>query len=396
MTTPSPESLWQGYSGRIFIAITIGWAGLQLGRGVIPPLLPTIMESLAFSPFLAGVALTVLAVANAACQFLGGRFADAWSRKTIIALALAVLIGGLAVLTIAVTYALFLAGVALVGIAAGLFFAPMRAALADVFIARRGEAYGVNEGVGAAATVGVAGLAAVLLLGGYWRVAFLPGLLIGIVGLVVLHRWHAESYVVRRAEIQFRQTFSGLLRNPITLVLLCAYSLVIFAMQGVFGFLPAMLQAERAFSPSAASLAYALIFVTGAFGMPLAGTVSDRVDRLAMAVGVTALAAIGLIVITLGNSVGLIVLGIVIFATGLLGFPPVMQSYLMGRFPDATMARDFGGFKTVYVGVGSLGPLYVGATAEVTGYVPAFWGLAACLFVSGLLIASVRIWIGSS
>lgn len=68
------ESLFSGYSGRVFLAIAVGWLGLRLGRGVVAPLLPTVIDRLAITPFLAGVALTAMTVLKAVCQFLGGLF----------------------------------------------------------------------------------------------------------------------------------------------------------------------------------------------------------------------------------------------------------------------------------------------------------------------------------
>ena len=385
------EHILRGYSGRIFIAITLSWAGLQLGRGVIPPLLPAIMDSLAITPFLAGLALTVLTVTNAGLQFLGGRLADAWSRKTVVMCSLIVLLAGLIVLLGAVNYPLFLLGVALVGSASGLFFTPMRASLADVFVSRRGRAYGVNEGVGSAAVVLAAAVAAIVLWWSYWRIAFVPGLVLVIVSVVVVHRWHGGGYVIGRVSLEAQSTFRGLVRARPMVLLLASYGLVVFSIQGAFGFLPAMLQAEHGFSPSLASLGYAALFVTGAVGMPVAGVLSDRADRLLVAAIVTVLAGLGILGVTLAPSPVLIFGAIGIFAIGILGYPPVVQSHLMDVFPDERMAQDFGAFKTIYIAVGSLGPTYVGYTVEFWGYRPAFWGLGVCLFASSAIICGL--WI---
>jgi predicted MFS family arabinose efflux permease len=355
---------------------------------VLPPLLPAIIDDLAISPFRAGLALTTMTALNAAFQFLGGRFADAWSRKTVLAASLGVLVLGLAVLSGAVNYALLLAGAAVIGAAGGLFFVPMRAALADVFVARRGRAYGINEGIGSLATVGAAGIAVVVGVA-TWRSAFLPGLALSAVGLVVLHYWHRESYVVGRADLQFRGTAASVLGDPRTRLILVAYSLVVFAMKGAFGFLPAFLQAERSFSPALASTAYALLFVTGTVGMPLSGALSDRADRRTVAVAFVVVAAAGLAAVVAAPTAPLILVAVVVFAGGILGFPPVMQAYLMDRFADETMGRDFGGFKTVYLAVGSAGPAFVGYVADSWGYAPAYLSLAGCLVAAAFVVILV-------
>jgi predicted MFS family arabinose efflux permease len=383
------ESLVSGYSGQVFVAIAVGWAGLRLGRGVLPPLLPAVIDDLAISPFRAGLALTTMTALNAGFQFLGGRFGDAWTRKTVIAASLGVLLVGLAVLSGAVNYALLLAGTAVVGAASGLFFVPMRAALADIFVARRGRAYGINEGVGSLATVGAAGIAVVVVDLATWRSAFAPGFVLAALGLTVLHRWHRESYVIGRAEFQVRATVASVLGDLRTRLLLLAYSLVVFAMKGAFGFLPTFLQAERSFSPALASAAYALLFVTGAVGMPLSGALSDRADRRAVAVAFVVVAAVGLTAIVAAPTEPLILVAVAVFAGGILGFPPVMQAYLMDRFTDETMGRDFGGFKTVYLAAGSVGPAFVGYVADTWGYAPAYLSLAGCLVAAATVIGWV-------
>lgn len=380
------ESLVSGYSGRVFLAIAVGWAGLRLGRGVLPPLLPAIIDGLGITPFRAGLALTTMTALNAGFQFLGGRFADAWSRKTVLAASLGVLLAGLAVLSGAVNYPLLLVGAGVVGVASGLFFVPMRAALADLFVARRGRAYGLNEGVGSAATVGAAGVAVVALDVATWRSAFAPAFVLVVVGLVVLHRWHREPYVAGRAEFQLRETVVNVLGAPRIRPLLVAYSLVVFAMKGAFGFLPAFLQAEQGFSPTLASAAYALIFVSGTVGMPLSGALSDRADRRAVSVAFVVVAAVGLAGVVVASETPLVLLAVVVFAGGVLGFPPVMQAHLMDAFADETMGRDFGGFKTVYLAAGSVGPSFVGYVAATEGYALAYLWLAACLVVAAAVV----------
>ena len=388
-STPGEESLIAGYSGRVFVAIAIGWAGLRLGRGVLPPLLPAIIDGFAITSFGAGLALTTMTALNAAFQFLGGRLADAWSRKTLLAASLVVLLAGLTVLSGAVTYPLLLVGVALVGVAGGLFFVPMRAALADLFVARRGRAYGINEGIGSVASVAAAGVAAVVLSVATWRSAFLPGILLAGVGLFALHRWHREGYVVARAEVQLRETFANVFVAPRVRLLLLGYSLETFTLKGVFGFLPTYLQAQRDFSPAFASATYALLFVTGAVVMPLSGTLSDRLDRTHVAIGSVLVAAAGLAGIVAAPSAPVTVLAVVVFAGGILGFPPVMQAHLMDAFPDESMGRDFGGFKTVYLAAGSVGPAFVGYVAAAWGYAPAFLTLVGCLVASAAVIGWV-------
>lgn len=81
-----------------------------------------------------------------------------------------------------------------------------------------------------------------------------------------------------------------------------------------------------------------------------------------------------------------IALALVTFSAGIMPFPPVMQAHLMENFLDKNIGGDFGAFKTIYSGIGSLGPLYVGLIASWRDYTTAYLGLACCLLVSGAVI----------
>jgi MFS family permease len=163
-----------------------------------------------------------------------------------------------------------------------------------------------------------------------------------------------------------------------------------FVLQGAFNFLPTFLQRTKDFSPTLASASYGLLFVMGMVVMPISGTLSDRGERTTIAIGTLTVSAVGLAGVVAAGTTWLIVASVALFAAGLLGFPPVIQAYLMDHFPDESMGRDFGGFKTVYIAVGSLSPIYVGFVASQVGYDPAFWSLVGCLFLSAALIAAVR------
>jgi len=60
----------------------------------------------------------------------------------------------------------------------------------------------------------------------------------------------------------------------------------------------------------------------------------------------------------------------------------------MDLFPDDSLGGDFGASKTVYTGIGSLGPTYVGVAAAHFSYTAAFAGLTVMLFLAiGLVVA---------
>lgn len=142
----STESMLTGYAGQASILLAVRWFITQLGRELIPPLLPTIIDRLEITPFLAGLALTFLWAVYALIQYPGGRLSDRLSRKTVLAVGLVLLISGFTTLMTTTTYVVLFVGFALVGVGAGMYFISMRALLSDLFTDRRGESFRPQPG----------------------------------------------------------------------------------------------------------------------------------------------------------------------------------------------------------------------------------------------------------
>jgi MFS family permease len=152
------------------------------------------------------------------------------------------------------------------------------------------------------------------------------------------------------------------------------------------GFLPTLLQVDQGFTSTQASLVYASVFVVGLLVKPVAGQLSDRIRRLTVAIGSFVLGIGGLAVLIAANSIPMAVLGTAGYALGHRSFPPVMQAYLMDRFPDESMAGDLGAIRTVYIALGSLGPTYVGYVATKLSYTAAYTGFIGCFAVGIALL----------
>lgn len=381
-----PEQLLTGYTGRIATALAVAWLAIVFGRGAIPPLLPAIVEELRITPAAAGVALTVMWGLYALLQFPGGRLSDQLSRTVVIALGIGVLIAGFVVVLSASGYPVFLLGVALLGVGGGLYFSPARAFIADLFVRRRGQAFGLQTAASMVGGVLAATVAAAVLAFATWRVAFLPSIAILAVALALLLRWSRESYAVSRIQLDLGPTIARLVRNPRVPILVVGFSLFGFASQGFLGFLPTMLQAAKGFSPSLASGSFALVFVVGIVAGPSAGRLGDWLPRTHVVVGAPILGGIGLLVLLCADSVGGALVGIGLTSVGLWAYFPSIHAYLGDILADESLGGDFGLIKTAYTGLGSLGPTYVGIVAGQTSYPLAFAGLVGCLGLSAVVL----------
>jgi len=97
------------------------------------------------------------------------------------------------------------------------------------------------------------------------------------------------------------------------------------------------------------------------------------------------LAAGGLLLTVYAATPLTVILSVVVLAFGTKAYPPVMQAHLMDHFPDETAGADLGAARTIYIGVGSLGPTYVGVLSTHFDYATVFIGLVACLIVSAMI-----------
>lgn len=65
----------------MLIIMSIGTMSIMAGRLFISPLLPSIINDLAFMPFAAGIALSIMWVLTASFQYFGGRSSNELSRS---------------------------------------------------------------------------------------------------------------------------------------------------------------------------------------------------------------------------------------------------------------------------------------------------------------------------
>ena len=153
----------------------------------------------------------------------------------------------------------------LIGAGAAWFFVSERILLSDLFVQKRGRAFGFMSAASQFGSILAAGLAVVILAMWSWQYAFVP-VLVFLVGLVLAFHWISRE----RYEPQTLAAFSerqGALRDTAVRVfatseirlLVIAYTLIIFVWEGVLAFLPIFVIEEPWVIAGSALL--------GAFGM---------------------------------------------------------------------------------------------------------------------------------
>lgn len=384
-----PERLLGGYTGRLLLLLSVGTTTVFTTRLVLAPVLPRIIDDLGISPGLAGIALTVMWAMVALTRYPGGRLADRLSRKTVLAAGLVATTAGAILMLGADGYPAFLLASAVVGVGIGLWLPAAVVSISDLFVERRGQAFGVYEAFINLAGVVAAGFALLVPAFFGWRDGYVAMVALLAVVTVLLHHWSAESYSFDVPPLGLRETARRVFGTRRIRRLVVAFSLLAFANEGAIAFLPTFLQVEKGLAPALASNAFAAFFLVGMAVNPLAGGLGDRFGalRVATASGLVSVAGIGLLVVAEGPALALV--GVAVLAAGMTANWPVMIAYLMDAVPSSSVGGDFGAVGTVFIAIGSLGPGYVGLVADAASYGIAFTGLGVCL----LAYACVTLWL---
>jgi len=344
------------------------------------------MSDLSISSAYGGATLTVMALMYALFQYPGGRFADKLTRKTILMVGSGLVICGLLLVTGAIFFPILVLGAGVIGAGAGLYYISMRAATADLYVKRRAQSFGIQGAIGRVGSASAAGVAVLFLTFTSWRTAFLP-VAIGLAIMAVLVHYNSEEgYVFESVQIGIGDTALRLLGNRLVRRTLLSYVLMMFVLQGVIGFMPTYLQFERGFSSLFANAGYAAIYVIGIGVAPLSGYLADRYKKLPISFAGLLLAITGLIGLIGLDGTLFVGLSFVLFGFGMFAFPPATQAYLVDIFHDESFAGDLGASKTVYGGVGSIGPTYVGVVANEWNYTIAYLGLVVVLAAAMLMV----------
>lgn len=382
------EQLISGHTGRLFLLITFIWFCISLTSRLLPPLLPAIIDDLAITAFLAGVAITVQRISGAIMEFPSGRVADQLSRTMVLVACIGLVIIGVTILSASTSYLLFLIALFVFGVGRGMYSPASRALLSDIYRRHRGRAFGFNMLGGEFAGIAGAGIAILIVAVATWRAAFLPIAVVLIPLLIGLYLLSREPIRFESIDLGVKDTGLRVFGDSSLRWILVVYCLYVLSASGVSTFLPLFLIEVHGVSFAFASSAFALLYVMGLIAKPLSGYLSDVKPRLYTAGGSLAVAAAGLAILVTAPSGAVAIAGVLVYALGYRGMPPGLQAYLMDQFPDKSMAGDLGAMRTVYLFVGAMGPAYAGFATVTFGFVLAY--ISLLLFYT--IAAAMLLW----
>ena len=358
-------------------------------------LLPDMASELDVSESRVGLLMTIFAgtvvVSTAPLTALTHRF----SRKALIIVLLAALVGGNALSALAPTYEVLAGARVLTGLAHGLAGAVIGAYAAHLVPSRQlGRAIAITSGGGTAAFVLGVPLGTALGHAFGWRLAFLAiaGVLL-VLALAVLRALppveHRPSLATGEISLPLRRD-----RSVLPVIMVCLVVVLVMTGQNVFAtYIAPFLIGPVALAPDAVAVVLFFGGLAGASGLVAAGAVTDRAPRTAFLV---ALGLVIIVVLGMGLAPGQpAVFYPLYFLWGFAfsGIPAMLQTRLM-RAASARLRDTASAYLTVAFNIGIGGGALVGAAVldrAGIGVLP-FVDVSITVLALGVAIAGDR-WI---
>ncbi|MFB6122294.1 MAG: MFS transporter [Haloferacaceae archaeon] len=373
-------------SGWVLLVVSLGWF-LSLGvRIVYPALLPQITTEFGVSNATTGAFVGVLWTTYALLQFPGGALADAVGERLVLVGSVLLTAGAVGAIVVSTSIESFLLATVLLGLGTGLYGTTRLTVISAAFDRMEATAIGVSQAAGNFGNVVLSAGAGVVSVYLGWRWGFgylLPVLVACAVGLWV--------FVPRRAgatspDEPFRQTMAKVttaVRKPRVLAVAALLSLNMFLYQGVTGFLPTYLVAEKGVAPGSAATLYSLFFAAAIGVQFLAGVVADRRGNRVAIAAFVGLSVPAFVLLTVVESFPALI-AVVLLLSSLLGAMPPINAAGIDALPEDVRGSGFGLLRTGYIAFGALGPPTVGVLADVGRFDVAFLFLAVIAAVTSV------------
>lgn len=357
----------QGPSWPLLFVVVTAYLAVTIAESVLAPLFPALATELGLDLSMAGTGLGLLTGGIAAGNLAGGVLLKTTQFAPIISSSLLVSAVGCVVAATAAGTTPFFMSQVLIGLGAGLFFAPgIQAAARLAGSSRRGLAMGI---FGAAFSAGLAVAAFLAAAGaGYtWRIAFWAAGLVCVTATipVLVARLPTVAVVTRS------QSLSGVLGLP---VLVGAVGSI--TQYGTVGFLALYAVSAWSFSAAGAALLIAVARVLSVPGKLMVGGAADRFGSAFTLRVVALLLVVTGSIWTLLPPSPVVLVSAVIFGAAVSSLFPIANLMAVEKFGG--YGDLLGRYRSVQIAIGAVGTALMGLMAEAVG-------LRRTLMVSALI-----------
>lgn len=231
----------------------------------------------------------------------------------------------------------------------------------------------------------IAGTLAIVLVWQSGLGLLIPLLVIAGLGIwVTVPRPSQDSSAVEALSHDTARYVLGELHRPAMVFMGLILFLFLFLWQAFTAFYPTYLVVVKGMSPAVASVLFASFFAAGALVKPLSGMAYDRIG-MRWALIIVLLGPVGgLLLLTLVESLVLLLLATLIIST-MLGTGAITQSFLADQFPPDMQGTGLGVIRTSAAILGSTGPVLFGVIADHGLFDEGYLTLAVILVIVILL-----------
>jgi multidrug resistance protein len=366
----------------------------QLGFGAVVPVVALYAEDFGVSHAAIGLTIAVYGLARFLVNYPSGRLSDRIGRKPTLAIGGAITVIGTLLCAISPNYEVFLLARFVAGAGASFVLTAGQIVVADIASPHnRGRVMAIYSGVFAFA-VGAGsfpggwlathvGLASPFVVN-----AALAGIVTLLAFFFVPETRPAGTANARSAEkrIAFREQVRLLTAIPgFSLICLVSFSTFFARTGGLFNVIPIFAEDEIGLEADQIGLGIGMISIVGLALVYPSGILVDRFGRKAVIIPSTVFSAAAMLSFSVAGTFAAFMLSSMLWAasSGIAGAAPA--AYAADLAPEGAVGPAMGLYRTIadlgYV----LGPLLLGATADLFSAEAALYGTAALLIVSGAL-----------
>ena len=368
----------------------------QLGFGSIVPVVALYAEDFGVSQTAIGLTIAIYGLARFLINVPAGQLADVAGRRITLATGGLVTVIGTALCALAPSYAVFLFARFIAGAGAAAVLTGGQIVLADIASPmNRGRVMAIYQGVflfsvGAGSWPGGWLAATFGLAAPFWANAMLAG-------VVTLLAWFFVPETRRIADtpgrpqappVPMRRQLRQLGASP-GFILISSVSFAAFFARtgGLFNVIPLLAEDEIGLSPDQIGLGIGMISIVGLLLVYPSGALVDRFGRKAVIVPSTLLSAAALLGFAVADTFPQFMLASTFWAasSGIAGAAPA--AYAADVAPRGMIANAMGLYRSLADSGYVLGPMVLGALADLAGYDAALAITAGLLLVTGSTFA---------
>ncbi len=364
------------FDALVFLALI--WFMIQYLRFVFPPLFETLQLEYTISNTEVGFIYSVLLFGYASMQFPGGYLSDRFDEWSVITGGVVVFSIGLLLVFFSVPFWSLVIAAGLIGMGTGVHKIVAINLIHRLYSERTGLSIGVMDSVGIFGGV-FAPLTVVLVLdlAINWRSIFFGGFVVCAIlayGFYAVSKEYTEEPKLDEAkssESEEQFSYIAIFKNYHFSAFVVVSTTFVFAWTGITAFFPLYLSTVGSFSGSVAGLLYGLLF-TLSLTQALTGGLSDRYDRVTMALVLYVLMSLSILAFVLSSGLVAVILSTTLLGLAFHGFRPIREAYLIEIIPSEVGGGVLGLVRTVMTIIGAVSPIAMGAAADAFGLVYAF------------------------